>query len=1130
MNLSSIRILVAAAAAMAAYGQTTIDLRSQGRDVDFSGAAATKPSKMGAALPVTCNVGETFFNTNAPAGQNLYVCSATNTWTALAVPPPSFSQVTGVVSLLQGGTGATTAAGALSNLGAAPAVHTHNLTDLSGISGKQGSAGVLLAFGGGLTSPNDCARFDNNGNLIDSGSPCGTSLPQGLSFDSSTPNTAGQFYGWDSMAAKFSVYSLGSLISLTGKTINVATDSVPQYASSPAIPGSCSQYGLFYFQTTAVTGSKLFYCNGSTYERVTSGLGDPGSTGILLRTSANTTAIAVPGTDYYAPGTQVAASDLPNPTGAAGGKVQAKSCAAGTFINAINTDSTVGCGTPAVPGGTVNTGQSNTYTAGAKQTFQASAATAGMQVGCAALPSTPATGDIACDSGDSNKLKQWSGTTWVAMGSAAGALGDPGGNGIVVRTGSGTATSRSIAAGSNKMTVANADGTAGNPSVDVNEANLTLSNMGGTLAAAHGGTGVSGSITGVPMANGSSAFTQATSHNLTVPLLCPGAANSGTAETCVTSPSFVPAAGDKVLFRMGTVADSGAFTLNVNGAGSKPVTKQGGSTGLAANDILAGQYVELVYDSANWQMQGQTGNAATGGGITTSQANTYAAGAKQTFQASAATAGVQVACAALPSTPATGDIVCDAGDSNKLKQWNGSGWTALGSASAGLGDPGSNGIVVRTAAGAATSRSLAAGSTKVTVSNADGTAGNPSVDVNEANLTVSNMGGTLGASHGGTGESGSITGVPMANGLAAFTQATSHNLTAPLVCAGLANSGTAETCTTSPTFTPQPGDKVLFKMGTVAVSGAFTVNVNGAGPKPVTKQGGGTPLVTNDILAGQYVELVFDGNNNWQMQGQTGNAAAGGGSTPRFDQLLSGDGVVTGMPIVAAVGWEEFYWSIQSSGYIGQYGWGANCPSGSVTAITSSNSGLYTNHPGLYKIVTGATASYCEIALGSPSGGVDVFPNLPAQAGWHLVWILLTDSATVDSNTVIRAGEFPTAASSDLLHLSETFDFSSGNAVPGDWYLKSCDNSGTACNSADTGVTVTAGHSYKLHMWSDVAGAIKGAISVDGGAYSSTVSVATKSNTANWSRVPAFYVGTTTTASRDIYVDAFGWVIPGLAR
>lgn len=47
----------------------------------FAGATSTAPMKVGTTLPVTCAVGEAFFDSDATAGQNVYGCTATNTWT-----------------------------------------------------------------------------------------------------------------------------------------------------------------------------------------------------------------------------------------------------------------------------------------------------------------------------------------------------------------------------------------------------------------------------------------------------------------------------------------------------------------------------------------------------------------------------------------------------------------------------------------------------------------------------------------------------------------------------------------------------------------------------------------------------------------------------------------------------------------------------------------------------------------------------------------------------------------------------------------------------------------------------------------------------------------------------------------
>lgn len=52
--------------------------------------------------------------------------------------------------------------------------------------------------------------------------------------------------------------------------------------------------------------------------------------------------------------------------------------------------------------------------------FTPSATTAGARTVCAALPSSPANGDMACDSGDSNKVKFYSNGAWVTVGGSGG--------------------------------------------------------------------------------------------------------------------------------------------------------------------------------------------------------------------------------------------------------------------------------------------------------------------------------------------------------------------------------------------------------------------------------------------------------------------------------------------------------------------------------------------------------------------------------------------------------------------------------------------------------------------------------------------------------------------------------------
>lgn len=66
----------------ATFGQTLVDLRTQAKSVDFSGANTTKPFKTGTLLPATCSVGEMYYKVDAPSGGNLYGCTALNAWSA----------------------------------------------------------------------------------------------------------------------------------------------------------------------------------------------------------------------------------------------------------------------------------------------------------------------------------------------------------------------------------------------------------------------------------------------------------------------------------------------------------------------------------------------------------------------------------------------------------------------------------------------------------------------------------------------------------------------------------------------------------------------------------------------------------------------------------------------------------------------------------------------------------------------------------------------------------------------------------------------------------------------------------------------------------------------------------------
>lgn len=107
--MSKVGIMFLVGVALTLLGQTRVNLKNQGTGVDFANLPTTRPFKTGVALPATCSVGEMFFNSGAPAGQNLVGCTAPNVWTL-----QSGSSAGGSVPFVAGPSGAldcTTVAG-----------------------------------------------------------------------------------------------------------------------------------------------------------------------------------------------------------------------------------------------------------------------------------------------------------------------------------------------------------------------------------------------------------------------------------------------------------------------------------------------------------------------------------------------------------------------------------------------------------------------------------------------------------------------------------------------------------------------------------------------------------------------------------------------------------------------------------------------------------------------------------------------------------------------------------------------------------------------------------------------------------------------------------------------------------
>lgn len=81
--------------------QTKVNLGTQGKNADFSNYPYTKPFQTGSSLPGTCSPFSAFVLTTAMPGQNLYLCTSTNTWT-LQSGSGSGPTIPSVTNLLSG--------------------------------------------------------------------------------------------------------------------------------------------------------------------------------------------------------------------------------------------------------------------------------------------------------------------------------------------------------------------------------------------------------------------------------------------------------------------------------------------------------------------------------------------------------------------------------------------------------------------------------------------------------------------------------------------------------------------------------------------------------------------------------------------------------------------------------------------------------------------------------------------------------------------------------------------------------------------------------------------------------------------------------------------------------------------
>ena len=397
-NRTALRyVCVAAAIIGAARGQTQIDLRTQGKNIDFSSAARTRPSKTGTLIPAVCTIGETFVKTDAAAGKNLYVCTAANVWTVqgIEVPDPT-SKANQILTNdgsgffwqalsgdMTGGPGTVTVTG----LGGRK---LGSLTPLDGqfLKWNGGSqqwepttlAGAMSVFGriGAITAQTGDYTFAQIAGSVAAGQ---------------LPSAGGDLNGTLTGARVTGLQNrpVGTSVPATGQVL--AWDGAQWTAQALTGVGVTSLFG----RTGTVTGQMGDY----SFGQISGTLGSaqlPAAAGDLNGALSAPTVVRIQ--------SRAVAATAPS-----AGQVLTWDGSQWTPLAAS------GSGSGGSGGGanSVDKTMSNTYTAGAKQIFVPSLATSGINIMPGTLPTNPAAGDVSLDSGDANKLKVYDGGQWNTL-------------------------------------------------------------------------------------------------------------------------------------------------------------------------------------------------------------------------------------------------------------------------------------------------------------------------------------------------------------------------------------------------------------------------------------------------------------------------------------------------------------------------------------------------------------------------------------------------------------------------------------------------------------------------------------------------------------------------------------------
>ena len=403
-------LLAALALAGAGAAQTKVDLRTQAKTVDFSQASSTLPSRMGTGLPATCSQGETFLRLDAPAGRNWYTCLTANQWTLQGADTPAVG--TGNTNFVLASDGSAAVWKSLGgDVSGTPDALTVNRILGRPLDSTVPTSGQVLTWGGtswgaaSLPAPPLSTVFGRTGSVTAQTGDYQFSQIGGTVLSTQLPPPGGDLSGVLSSAtvSRLQNRPMAATAPTTGQVLAWSGVQWEPEAASGGVTSAFGRTGAIVGQTGDYGFSQISGTVGSSQLPALGGdLTGALTTATVSRLQSRPVASTAPTTGQALAwsGTQWQPQTIAGGVTSAFGRSGAVTATAGDYSASQVTNA-------------VDMTQPTTYSAGARQRFSGSAMTAGLQVAPSALPTAAQTGDMVVDSGDSNQLKVYNGTSWV---------------------------------------------------------------------------------------------------------------------------------------------------------------------------------------------------------------------------------------------------------------------------------------------------------------------------------------------------------------------------------------------------------------------------------------------------------------------------------------------------------------------------------------------------------------------------------------------------------------------------------------------------------------------------------------------------------------------------------------------